>query len=583
MNLRQQIIRDRVENISTQLGEGLDYSFLRLAYSLFTNRSLFSFQSADFVDGGQDKQIDVITIEQSDNEINIYILQVKNEDSFSSNSLIAMHNGLNWIFNKSRSEINKLSNIKFRDKILEVRALQSDVGPSNINVIVGFITHGDTKKIRPKDEFSQEKKSIEEHYDNGTYASFKLLVWGVDELVSQINMLERSERKINADLRIRYDANNPSVIKYYSSELKGLVCTVSAYEIADIVNNDPEGYVFDSNIRKYKGKKGVNKDILKTATSIETAYQFWFLNNGLTIVCDNFDPVTDPDHPHVKIKNMQIVNGCQTATTLAEAAKSGKLIKDTRVVVRIYETIDSSLVDQIVLTTNNQNRITARDLKSNHPTQFDMEKSFLKYEFYYERKPYQYKKDVAVSKIVVNEVVAQSYLAVVLKKISDASRRKYKVWDEYFEEIFAGRSEIEPYIFSYLLYKQVVGWLELYYEDSSDDLVRKLAKTSDFHVSRIAAFYCLGGDNWRDSKKITNLIETYLKSPNFLERKRMDKDFIKKYEENPNFLDVYIDKAFKKFVSLIRNKKKYAIDVENALKSYTLDEDIQSMLYKPKK
>jgi len=372
-------------------------------------------------------------------------------------------------------------------------------------------------------------------------------------------MLEKSERKINADLRIRYDTNNPSVIKYYASELKGLVCTVSAYEIAEIVNNDPEGYVFDSNIRKYKGKKGVNKDILRTATSLETAYQFWFLNNGLTIVCDSFDPVTDPDHPHVKIRNMQIVNGCQTATTLAVAAKDKTLSKDTRVIVRIYETSDVSLVDKIVLTTNNQNRITARDLKSNHPTQFDMERGFVKYGLFYERKPYQYKKDVEASKVAVNEVVAQSYLAIVLKKISDASRRKYKIWDEYFDDIFAGHSEVESYVFCFLVYKHVESWLEKNYGADDDDLVRKIAKTADFHVSRMTAYYCLGGDNWRDVRKIKPLIE--------------------QCKDSPTFLDVHVDKAFKKLVSLIRRKKKYAADVENALKSSLLDEDINAMLY----
>jgi hypothetical protein len=559
MNLRQQIIRDRVENVASQLDSNLDYAFLRLAHSLFTNRSLFTFQAADFVDGGQDKQIDVITIEQDASETTVYILQAKNEDGFSSNCLIQMHNGLNWVFNKPRSDINRLSNIKFRDKILEVRALQNEIGPSNIHVVVGFVSYGDTKKIRASDEFSQERKTIEDHYGNITYASFSFLVWGADELISQINMLEKSERKINADLRIRYDANNPSVIKYYSSELKGLVCTVSAHEIAGIVNNDPEGYVFDSNIRKFKGKKGVNRDILRTATAPESAYQFWFLNNGLTIVCDSFDPLTDPDRPHVKIKNMQIVNGCQTATTLALAAKEGNLKQDARVLVRIYETSDSTLVDKIVLTTNNQNKITARDLKSNHPTQFDMERGFSKYDLLYERKPYQYKKDVHANKVAVNELVAQSYLAIVRTKISDASRRKYKVWDEYFDDIFAGRSEIESYVFAFLVYKHVESWLEKNFQYDQDDLIRKLAKTADFHVARIAAFYCLGGDHWHNTQKITSLIE--------------------KCKNSPAFLDAYTEKAFRKLISLIRRKKKYEKDIENALKSSSLDEDIQSMLY----
>jgi len=69
---------------------------------------------------------------------------------------------------------------------------------------------------------------------------------------------------------------------------------------------------------------------------------------------------------------MQIVNGCQTATALALAEKAGKLAPDTRVMLRIYETADAQLVDKIVLTTNNQNKISSRDLRSNDKIQIDM-------------------------------------------------------------------------------------------------------------------------------------------------------------------------------------------------------------------
>jgi hypothetical protein len=87
---------------------------------------------------------------------------------------------------------------------------------------------------------------------------------------------------------------------------------------------------------------------------------------------------------------MQIVNGCQTATTLAVSQKDGTLASDVRVMVRIYETSDTDLVDKIVLTTNNQNKISSRDLRANDPVQIDMESGFQIYDFYYERKTRQF-------------------------------------------------------------------------------------------------------------------------------------------------------------------------------------------------
>src|SRR5260221_3056784 len=135
MQLRQQIIEDRIEILAKSQSISPDYAFLLFAHSLVTNQSLHAFVQTDLVDGGSDKQIDAITIEHLDEkETVIYILQAKNTTSFSSNNLIQMHNGLYWIFNAKRAEVDKLPNVKFRDKILEVRSERNSLGPSNIHV-----------------------------------------------------------------------------------------------------------------------------------------------------------------------------------------------------------------------------------------------------------------------------------------------------------------------------------------------------------------------------------------------------------------------------------------------------------------
>jgi AIPR protein len=430
MQLRQQIIEDRIAILAKSQSISPDYAFLLFAHSLVTNQSLHAFVQTDLVDGGSDKQIDAITIEHLDEkETAIYILQAKNTTSFSSNNLIQMHNGLYWIFNAKRAEVDKLPNVKFRDKILEVRSERNSLGPSNIHVTVAFVTNGLTENL--SDEFLQEERAIRHEYDNGTFASFDLRIWGADELVSQLNMIEKKDRKINADIHIKYDTNNPSLIKYHSEGLRGIVCTTAASEIARIVNNDPTGSVFDSNIRRFLGTRGaVNADIFKTCTEPTDSHQFWFLNNGITIVCESFDAVTDPDDPLIRLTNMQIVNGCQTATTLALAERNGELVQDTRVLLRIYQAPNSDLVDKIVITTNNQNKINSRDLKANDPLQIDMEQAFRNYNYFYERKPHQYDSviDLDPRRILANEIVAQSYLAIILKRPVDARTHKQKVW-----------------------------------------------------------------------------------------------------------------------------------------------------------
>lgn len=559
MTLRQQLIQERTEAIGASLSLPPDQAFLRLAHSVITGQSIHAFEVPDLVDGGQDKQIDTITIVEGDEEAEIFIISAKNTTSFSSNAIIQMRNGLDWTFNKPKADVQTLSNVKLRDRINDLRSVLSGIGYSNVNISVVSACDGLTSEI--SDEFKQEAKHILDSYDNGTFASFSFRPWGADELIERINTLEKRTRKIDANVRIRYDANNPSLIRYHAEGLKGLVCSTTAKEIAQVVLADTTGSVFDSNIRRFLGTRGaVNTDILKTCTDAAVSAQFWFLNNGITVICDTFDAVTDPDNAHVKIKNMQIVNGCQTASALAMAEKKGTLAPDTRVMLRIYETADAQLVDKIVLTTNNQNKISSRDLRSNDKIQVDLQEAFRKYNFYYERKVNQYGPDVPAERIVVNEVVAQAYLAVVLKKPSDARRRKYKVWGEMYERIFSGQV-VEPYVIALLLERATQSWLrQSGYTETQDDTRRKLANNGSFHVARAAAFLWRGSDSW--GQPVEDL-----------------KQQIQELEKSSATLAETYKEAFAALEQIVKDNPQYKADLDAALKSATLETDLDRALH----
>jgi AIPR protein len=558
MNLRQQIIEDHIEKTANKLNLSNDKAFQIFGHSIFTDKSIHSFNPNDDVDGGQDKQIDSISIEDNSDEATVYITQVKNEGGFSSNTIIHIRNGLQWLFEKSSNDVNTLSNIKFKDKIKEYRSVQSSIGPSNISIKVAYITNGLTSDL--SDECKQEIKTITDSYDNGTFANFTFEALGADELVDIINSQEKKNKKINCDIKIIYDTNNPSLIKYHSQGLKGIICSTTAKEIATIVNDDKNGFVFDLNIRKYLGKLGgVNKDILNTCTNSHLSNLFWFLNNGVTIVCDKIDPITDPDNPMVKIQNMQIVNGCQTATSLANAFKDGHLQADTKLLLRIYETDDLDLVDKIVLTTNNQNKITGRNLRANDKTQLDLEKGFLLYGYSFERKPRQYENTtITKDKIVPNEELAVAYLGVVLRKPADARSRKYKVWDEYYSKIFSGTETVEPYLLSVLIFRKVSDYLQINFANVSDDTIRYLAKNASFHISRITAYLWKTGDNWTNIPSLKTNIQDIIATP--------------------SNLDAHISSAMKILNDIINGSQRLKADLNNTLKSAELDIEINKEL-----
>lgn len=557
MSLKNQILSNQVNELADRLNVSSDLAFLTYTHTLLMGKGPASLDFEDLVDGGQDKQIDAISIEELDGRADVYITQATQSTSFSSNKLIQMKNGLVWIFQKSRAELIKLDNVSLRDKILQFREVQSDIGPSNINVHVSFVSCGERALLSA--EFSSEMQSIEHEYGNGVFESFELNILGVDEIIELSKSRERQTRSVDADLRIKYDANNPSLISYHSQGLKGMVCTIPAHEIAKLVNSNPDGSIFDLNIRQFLGARGtVNKDIQATSSE-EDSYEFWFLNNGITIVCDKFDAVTDPDNPKVKLTNLQIVNGCQTATTLANVQQLGKLKKDTFVIARIYETKDSNLVNKIVLTTNNQNQITSRNLRANDNLQLHMEDAFKIHGYFYERKPKQYETtDISPDKVYTNEAVGQAYLALVLKNPSDARTRRYKIWGELNNKVFTGNI-VESYIISAILVKKLALWLRQTEQYKSENTTERIiAKRGLYHIARIAAYIWLGGDEWNNLSKM--------------------KKSLKDIENEKNTFDDIFLESFEILYDIIKNSE-YADDIERGLKSYPIDRAIEAKLH----
>ena len=102
MDLRQQLIDEQVALSASELGLDADAAFLRFAHGLITGTSAHAVDPEDIVDAGGDKQIDAVTVEESDGETDIWITQSKNAPSFSSNALVQMGNGLKWLFLRSR-------------------------------------------------------------------------------------------------------------------------------------------------------------------------------------------------------------------------------------------------------------------------------------------------------------------------------------------------------------------------------------------------------------------------------------------------------------------------------------------------
>lgn len=103
-----------------------------------------------------------------------------------------------------------------------------------------------------------------------------------------------------------------------------LVNVVDLYEIyKEAVKTNYE--LFEENIREYLGTQGINNGIIKTLKSKTDRENFFYYNNGITIICEKCDTLkgreASNDNKNLygfKLINPQIVNGCQTVNSIAE-------------------------------------------------------------------------------------------------------------------------------------------------------------------------------------------------------------------------------------------------------------------------
>lgn len=110
--------------------------------------------------------------------------------------------------------------------------------------------------------------------------------------------------------------------------------------------------IFEENVRDFIGLDSeVNAEILGTLSDPEKQKRFGILNNGITIV----SPDVRVQGNEIYLRGFQMVNGCQTSNILYE---DRDLISPTvTVMLKIIETADGNIVDDIVRSTNRQTKV----------------------------------------------------------------------------------------------------------------------------------------------------------------------------------------------------------------------------------
>lgn len=436
-----------------------------IIYLMLTHRFYcqpFEIEEA-FTDGGNDLGVDAIYIDRRGDEPAVHIFQSKVHESErkASNPFAcsALEKALRFftVLKDSRSDLTKLTNPRLEQKILEIREAVRTDWPSfklwlvsNGNGCVGHELASHAAALRKVDEVEVEEFHLNE--------------------VVEFCLNAHSTR-----INHQFHAREVGVVEAGNSELRSAVGYISAQELYNLIKDlrderRVDYAIFNLNVRGFLGLDNpVNKEILRTAASPANVH-FASLNNGITIVGSSLRVSKNADRPKVGIKQMSVVNGAQTCHSIFEAMKdyypNFEIFRDLSVLFRIFETDDPKLISDIAISTNNQNRISPRDLRANDQVQVRLEAELKEYGVTYRRKRQLavYDGDLFSGKADLDALRAgQIILSYVHLDPARAKRESDSIFTDFYGKIF-GRVDVPRLVEGYR-WLQVIEDRKKYIED----------------------------------------------------------------------------------------------------------------------
>lgn len=527
-------------------------AFEVICHNWICNKEIADFNNDD-TDGGDEFGIDSISIEETENGgLSLRILSCKYSKGFSYQQVDEIGKGLKIIFDKDNYE--KLKNEKLKNKIKIIRENKMKVEEVKIYYCVNnFIClEDDDECLKSRNELLKELKSIfaakyrkEINFDFLFFDSKSLY----EKKIRNDNPLSKVD-----DIYIKYQDsinhfNKNKEINFNGGRIEGCVITVAATELKLLLEKcgDP---IFNYNIRKYKGRILINKNIESTINS-KTKNIFWFLNNGITLVCEQ---AIEGKTGEIKLRYPQVVNGQQTLKTISSFSDDELLNVD--VLVRLYITDNEKFFTDIALATNSQTRIDFSDISSNKSEQQAIKYLFEQFGYYYKNKKGIEKKIFKIG--VDSKTLGRISLSTINKRPSEG-RKMIKDSDIFNEKNYNYLFNRNPHLLllSFLIYnyckKQDVGNKNI----KRMTVEREIKHFGYFHLSALIWKYLedekLSKIKTGDYKQLLDLIEK--------------QDFYSYYK-----------KAFVKIKNVIKKKKTSRKSIN--LKDYFNDANLTKLIFK---
>jgi len=370
-------------------------------------------------DGGGDKGIDAIIVDDDLSEITIFQSKFVHDPSHTTqgdNGLKGLVGAAAWF--DSVDTIDQLLAAKPNQELRKL-LLRQKVGEkvaSGIHVVrLVFVTNA---------ELDSAGSSYADARKDGPPP---LEVWDRSKLTE---IAERTQRPaLIAETRVLAAASRPTVVNL-TNHAKMAVCVIPASELVSLPGIEDLS-LFSRNVRLFAGRTRINKELRSTVQNLDEHRLFPAFHNGLTLLTSKIGDVTEDS---ISIDGVGVVNGCQSLITLYDNRSA--LTDELLLIVKIVEvTGDDKVADLITYRSNNQNAVTLRDQRSSDTTMRDLQQGVT------DRFGSKFALVTRVGEVVdaaetiENTLAAQLIMAAYLRE-PFAAVRKVRLFDQDYRRIF---------------------------------------------------------------------------------------------------------------------------------------------------
>ena len=396
------------------------FTVLCMKYFFFNEDKEFSPEdiATYLTDGANDGGIDAVFNDPTSESNDVVIVQSKFyentmlHDSDVAEELYKITETIKNIDKYKVAGINENVVTAYRNAISQME--------DNGNIRIVFFTSYSPKNKRERNKFEKSNSDLFKNYD--LEMNFK------SDIEAQIESIDNGKLCVDND-RLELDETD-NYLKYKDS----IIVNVSARSLQDLQTKRRNG-LLGMNLRYYVRQKLVDSGIESTIKN--DPENFWYKNNGIIIVCENYKI----DGKILRLENFSIVNGGQTTNRIGKI----DIEKDFFLQCKIIKVKGNnrnekdSFIHSIAEASNAQKPIRKADLKANTPEQLRLKERLAKYNVYYMTKkgdkvPKQYSEPYQSARL---DEVGKLELAAVLQMPGSArsnSQRMYQ--DEYYYSIF---------------------------------------------------------------------------------------------------------------------------------------------------